>query len=96
MNHIGNNDGAYFSTECPRLDDPPDGTVSVTGYSIGDTATYSCDDGFDLVGEAMRTCMDNSQWSGDAPQCISRKYTYILNPVETSVEVINEALCLQF
>ena len=82
----------FFSTECPRLDDPPDGTVSVTGYSIGHFATYSCDDGFDLVGEAVRMCMDNSQWSGDAPQCISREYTYmyILNPVQAMVEGINK------
>ena len=61
------------SAECSPLEDPLDGSVTVDSFSLGSTAVYSCDEGFDLVGEAMRTCMNNSQWSGEAPQCMRRK-----------------------
>ena len=39
--------------------DPVDidfGTVTLTGNSIGDTATYSCNPGFELIGGATTTC----------------------------------------
>ena len=41
---------------CP---DPPPidfGSVTSTGNSIGDTATYACDPGYELVGPSVTTC----------------------------------------
>ena len=32
------------------------GMVTFTGNSVGDTATYTCDPGFELIGAAMTTC----------------------------------------
>ena len=48
-------------------------------FEIGTVATHVCDDGFSLVGDMTRTCMDDDQadtigvWSGTAPTCL-RKY----------------------
>lgn len=35
-----------------------------------DEAEYSCDEGFQMVGEAERTCLENGRWSGAAPTCV--------------------------
>ncbi|XP_064382164.1 sushi, von Willebrand factor type A, EGF and pentraxin domain-containing protein 1-like isoform X2 [Halichondria panicea] len=53
---------------CPKLDDPEDGQVTVTGLTPSSTAEYSCNKGFTLFGTA-RTCQDNGEWSGKAPIC---------------------------
>ena len=41
---------------CPDPVDINNGMVTFTGTSVGDTATYSCDLHFDLVGDATTTC----------------------------------------
>ena len=56
---------------CPDLDDPENGAVTLSGRGDGDTAEYSCNEGYVLVGDQTRTCMSNSQWSGAAPTCQS-------------------------
>ena len=48
-------------TSCPAAlcPDPPtitNGIRTFTGNSVGDTATYSCDSGFELIGIATMTC----------------------------------------
>ena len=59
-----------FNTVCPDLSDPSNGVVKVNSQRTDDTAEYSCDEGFELVGDVMRTCMSNSEWSGKAPSCM--------------------------
>ncbi len=34
-------------------------------------ATYSCDTGYNLVGNTMRTCQANETWTGSDPTCES-------------------------
>ena len=55
---------------CPDLVAPVNGMVMMTGNSVGDTATYSCDDGSGVV---MVTCQDDGQWSDSPPICPVRK-----------------------
>ena len=52
------------------LPDPLNGEITFTGFSVGDSAFYSCDDGFELVGNSPRTCQSNNVWSGEEPMCI--------------------------
>ena len=56
--------------------DPPDivnGTVTFTGNSVGDTATYTCDPGFELVGNASVTCtqvdVNSAAFAPTVPVC---------------------------
>ncbi|HVZ73733.1 MAG TPA: hypothetical protein VHJ20_15240 [Polyangia bacterium] len=56
-------------TGCPTLQDPAGGTVSTTSLEVGGTATYTCNLGADLNGEATRTCRADGTWSGTAPTC---------------------------
>ena len=57
---------------CQNLLAPANGMVSVTGLMSGDTATYTCDSGYELVGDTTRTCDLESagMWSGSAPACV--------------------------
>ena len=57
------------TTECPVLDDPANGMVTWTSLTTGGIVTYVCDPGFELVGDEMRDCQSNSEWSGEAPIC---------------------------
>ena len=54
-----------------------DGTVkystepSVSGdFTGGTVATYSCADGYELVGEGSRVCLVGGTWTGAEPHCI--------------------------
>ena len=48
-------------------------TLSPTDSSgllkFGSTATYQCDDGYELFGPALRTCHSSGKWTGDLPYC---------------------------
>ncbi len=51
-----------------------DAVLSSQGMSVGTTANYSCDSGYVLVGQAIRTCEDVNgdiigRWSGTTPIC---------------------------
>ena len=44
--------------KCADPDAPDNGDVAVDGNDLGDTATYICDAGFDLIGKAKATCTE--------------------------------------
>ena len=43
--------------------------LSYNSTFINSTATYSCEDGYSLVGDAVRTCLSSGKWSGNPPYC---------------------------
>ena len=45
--------------------DPDNGRVMVNG----ETATYSCNTGFELQGAVTMTCAANRMWSEEPPLC---------------------------
>ena len=58
------------AVDCSNLTDPANGSVNHTaGTGLGHTATYSCNTGYNLVGESTRTCQATGNWSGSAPTC---------------------------
>ena len=58
------------AVDCGNLTDPANGSVNHTaGTTFGQTATYSCDTGYNLVGDSTRTCQATGNWSGSAPTC---------------------------
>ena len=67
---IYNSIPASTLARCPILIDPANGEVSVTGNSPGDTATYTCDSDYDLVGPQILTCGDDGMWSDGPPTCL--------------------------
>ena len=58
------------AVDCGNLTDPVNGQVDhIAGTTFGQTATYSCDTGYNLVGDSTRTCQAAGEWSGSAPTC---------------------------
>ena len=58
--------------DCSTLTNPANGQVSHTsGTTFGQTATYSCNTGYNLVGDSTRTCQATGEWSGSTPTCQS-------------------------
>ena len=56
--------------DCGTLTDPANGQVNHTaGTTFGQTATYSCNIGYNLVGNNTRVCQDTANWSQNAPTC---------------------------
>ena len=61
----------YFShtlvigRECEVLSNPANGQVTI----IDSTATYTCDSGYELIGDDTRICVDGV-WTGEEPTCI--------------------------
>jgi len=56
--------------DCGVLTSPANGSVTTpSGTTYGQTATYACNPMHRLVGDTMRMCQANGQWSGSAPAC---------------------------
>ena len=65
-------DIAFLSTavDCGALSGPANGQVTHTaGTTVGQTATYSCNTDYNLLGDSTRTCQATGAWSGSAPTC---------------------------
>ena len=54
---------------CPILPTIQNGRVNQRGNKPGDTATYVCNSGYELIGQSIRTCQTGGEWSGEAPTC---------------------------
>ena len=65
---------------CPDPIDIINGIVTFTGNSVGDTATYTCNLGFELIGGATRTCtqvnVNSTTFQPAVPSC---RREYIVN-----------------
>ena len=56
--------------DCGNLTHPANGQVTHSmGTTFGQTATYSCNTGYSLVGDKTHTCQAEGNWSGSAPTC---------------------------
>ena len=55
-------------------------TGVVTGLETGlnATASYSCSEGYSLVGDMIRTCQANGQWDGAEPTCMCECYKHLV------------------
>ena len=58
--------------ECEVLSNPANGQVNI----IDSTATYTCDSGYELIGDDTRTCEDGV-WTGEEPTCIGIIHIHI-------------------
>ena len=60
---------AYFTVaNCPALS-VTNGVVTHSTTTLGAVATYSCNTGFQLIGNRNRTCQADSTWTATNPTC---------------------------
>ena len=57
------------AVDCGNLTHPANGSVNHTAGTFGQTATYICNTGYNLVGDSIRTCQATGNWSGSVPTC---------------------------
>ncbi|XP_070546029.1 C4b-binding protein-like [Ptychodera flava] len=57
-------------TDCTEPDAPKDGSKEGEDLSDGSEVTFSCNEGYTLVGEDTLTC-NNGVWDNDEPTCIA-------------------------
>ena len=57
------------SVGCGPLSDPVNGQVTTSGTTFNSMATYSCDEGFNLVGSRAVTCGLDGVWTPSSPTC---------------------------
>ena len=74
-------------SECGSLEPPLNGNIETTGTKFWAEATYSCNSGFVLVGDAVRTCEASGFWSGTAPFCTGRLSQALLHLLLTSLVI---------
>ena len=55
--------------------------VDVSETVLNSVATYSCNTGYTLTGDATRTCQGDGTWSGIIPLCIGRYKYYMKQPL---------------
>lgn len=61
---------SFAAGECNTLTGPMNGQVSAPNQPVqGDTATFSCNTDYELVGAETTTCQSNGQWSLPVPTC---------------------------
>ena len=48
--------------------------VTMTGNSAGDTASYTCDAGYELIGSMTVTCTSDGKWSDEPPMCRRKRF----------------------
>ena len=53
------------------MQSPDYGTISVmiNNPQPGATVGFTCDDGYELLGSQIRTCLETAVWSGEAVSC---------------------------
>ena len=57
---------------------PVNGSVDyAAGTMFGQTANYSCNTGYNLVGDSTRTCQATGNWSGSEPTCQGMALVFI-------------------
>jgi CUB/sushi domain-containing protein len=55
--------------QCDPLPNITNGQVRVDSRDIGSVAVYSCNEGYGLDGDSLRTCTADGVWSGREPSC---------------------------
>ena len=56
--------------DCGTLTNPSNGQANDTaGTTFRQITTYTCDIGYNLMGDSNRTCQATGMWSGSKPIC---------------------------
>lgn len=64
----------FSAVDCGFLVPPIFGNVRTTlGSVFTSVATYTCNEGYMLVGSATRTCQETAEWTGEIPLCDRKK-----------------------
>ena len=79
--------------DCGALTNPDNGRVDTPqGTTFNQVATYSCNSGYELVGNITRACQADGMWSGSEPIC-GKFITMVVVWEHTNVQCIERLFC---
>ena len=81
VNHIVFSGCSWRVEELPQ---PANGKVEISTLRPAAKVTYSCDTGFQLTANRVRTCLLPGNWSGETPQCVPQSSPTPSPPTQTS------------
>ena len=88
--HLSSSFWYFFAVlNCVKIAKLQNGQVNIR--STQGIAEYECNTGYELVGENVRKCQVNGDWSGTPPQCIGKiiwPHTIILQLMKYNVILI--------
>jgi hypothetical protein len=58
-----------YITDCKHPPLPLNGNVTLNLTTFGENATYTCNNGYNISGNTIRTCDNKGNWSGLLPNC---------------------------
>ena len=76
----------WASTACENLSPPANGRVDISSLEPETTVRYSCNVGFQLSGNGVRTCLESGLWSGQEPSCTVQSCSSLSHPPNGNVE----------
>ncbi|XP_065189559.1 P-selectin-like [Sycon ciliatum] len=73
---------------CPNVNAPANGAVSTGDTEVFTVRRFTCDTGFNLVGNPATVCMVTGTWSDGTPHCIEKTTTcpYLLAPANGFID----------
>ena len=67
---------ASVAIDCGLLGNPLNGEVITNNTILGSSASYRCNAGYELEGDAVRVCQSNRSWSSTEPICSGTRNNY--------------------
>ena len=76
--------------DCGYLPVPNNGSITGNKTTYPNQLSFSCDDGFDLIGSSDRQCQAVGKWSGKQPHCKGNEFCFLIKIVAYYVLVISD------
>ena len=58
--------------QCPQLNATSPLMININSTTYQSVANYTCEVGYNLMGNASRFCQEDMSWSGNEPECRSK------------------------
>ena len=84
----------YMCGEGEMAADIPNGMLCYTGLTPGSTATYSCDEGYELNGTSVLECLPSGVWNGTDSTCTESELGMQISILHCRACCMGETLCL--
>jgi CUB/sushi domain-containing protein len=64
----------FIAVNCGTEPNPINGQFSAQQTTLGSVAMYTCNTGYDLVGQESVMCQPSGEWSSSPPNCIGKAF----------------------